>query len=137
MEDWIPPGAAQPAAKRSDKPFAARLPQKLLSHGALACVGHVSRVWDSSFLGAALRKQQLSNFYDVLYAALRGDPIGHAVDSMNLRWVRMSQQLEEMLKDPKHTSAEVVGTWMVRNDFRGYVVFGDPAARLSINAIKE
>lgn len=137
MEDWIPPGAAQSAQKRADRPFAARLPQKLLSHGALGCVGHVSRVWNYSFLGAALQKQQLSNFYDVLYSVLRGDPIGHAVDSMNLRWVKMSQQLDEILKDPKHTAPGVVGTWMVRNDFRGYVVCGDPAARLRLNAITE
>ena len=135
-EDWIPPHSTELPAKIADTPFVARLPQKLLSHGALGFIGHVSRVWDYSFLGVAGKQPQLNNFYGAVFSLLGGQAIGHATDSLNRRSITLAGELYDELQKPNHSKDHVTQLWMARNDFRGYVIIGDPAARLRLNVLQ-
>lgn len=131
-QDWVQTGAAQIA----QRPFVARLPQKLLANGALGFIGHVSRAWTYSILGAELDSQQITPFQSLMLALLRGARLGHATDYMNYQWGELTKQLLAHLEGEEALSKEqVVNLWLARNDFRAYVLLGDPAARLAVESL--
>lgn len=135
-EDWVRPSLLKRPKEIALKPFVARLPQKLLAHGMIGFIGHVSRTWTYSFLGAQLASQQIVPFQDTIYQLLSGQCIGHATDLLNEQWARLTVLLDGQLNNTKKYSKEqVVATWLARNDFRGYVVLGDPAVRIRIEAL--
>ena len=82
----------------ADKPFLSRLPQTLLAHpngGALAVLAHVERAWAYSFQGQR-GGSQMQGFRDVIGRLLRGERIGQATDTFNMRWAALSTELSEM-----------------------------------------
>ncbi len=120
--------------------FIAKLPQKLLSKGALAFVGHVDRAWGYSFGG---KKQQITSFENTLQKLIEGYPIGGAIESFSERYAAVSSELTKDLwkikvarrqSDDYHLSY----LWTTNNDARGYAIIGDPAVRLMVgnNAFK-
>ncbi len=118
--------------------FTAALPQQLLSHGALAVLGHVERAWGYSFISPSgdLHHQA---FITAMRTLMNGSPIGLATDaSFNMRYAEMSSDLsadlEELQWDSGHIDdAELAHRWTANNDARSYVVLGDPAARLPLS----
>lgn len=133
--DWIHPSANPHPDPVAAKPFVARLPQKMLARGAPAFIGHVSKVWDWSFLsidkidGAYLGT--LSAYKSALRYLLTGYPVGHATDALNGRWLTLTQLLDDAI-DHGAPQSDVVNRWKARNDCRGYVVLGDPFAHLIV-----
>ena len=129
--------------KIADKPFLSPLPQRLLAHpngGALACLAHVERAWAFSFQSARGGSQS-QGFRDVIGRLLRGDRIGQATDSFNVRWATLSTDLAE-LQNGVRLGADVplktLGRmWVARDDARNYVVLGDPAVRLRVEDMPE
>jgi hypothetical protein len=125
------------------KPFISQLPQKLLSHpegGALACLAHVDRAWAYSFISDNGGSQS-QGFRDVMGRIMRGERIGQAADSFNMRWAALSTSLAEYQKDIR-VGAEVPigrlkGMWMARDDARNFVIIGDPAVRLRVEDMPE
>jgi hypothetical protein len=122
----------------ADKPFLARLPQKLLGHpdgGALAVLAHVERAWAYSFQGQR-GGSQIQGFRDVIGRLLNGQRIGQATDMFNLRWAAISTDLSEMQADVAkgvEVSLRKLGNlWVSRDDARNFVVLGDPAVRLRV-----
>jgi hypothetical protein len=113
--------------------FMAKLPQKLLSKGALAFVGHVDRAWGYSFGG---KKGLISTFTDTLQRLTEGNTIGYAVECFNERYAGVSTELTKDLwrikagkkSDDYHLSL----LWTTNNDARGYAIIGDPAVRLMV-----
>jgi hypothetical protein len=72
---------------------------------------------------------------------LRGERVGQATLDFSRRYATYSADLRTML-DPsrpgaaKPAAAELVARWVERNDAQGYVVLGDPAARLRVEGLK-
>jgi hypothetical protein len=123
--------------------FVARLPQRLLTHprgGALAFVGHVERAHGSSFLWDATDGTSRSNIrpFDALVSRLmRGMPVGAALEPLNERYAELCADLAHQREEIEQSARApdlglLAGLWMASNDARGYVIFGDPAARLNV-----
>jgi hypothetical protein len=135
-QDWVRPTFFRKPAKIASKPFVASLPQKLLAYGLVAFIGHVSRAWDFSFLGVKRAGDQVGIFRETIGELLRGRPVGHATDYLNERWTRLTVLLDRQVANgEKYSKEEIIATWKARNDCRGYVILGDPAARLRVELL--
>ena len=134
-------------------PFVAALPQRMLrlkERGALAVVGHVERVWGTSFLAAGQTPPQGANshsykhtavFENVLDQLLKGQPIGSALDCFNMRYAALSTELTNLYHEigdhPSTKQAyELAERWTANNDAQGYIILGDPAVRLSCKPLE-
>ncbi|MEM9456854.1 MAG: hypothetical protein AAGF11_21935 [Myxococcota bacterium] len=116
-------------------PFVSALPTSLLGrpNGALAFVGHIDRSWGCSFTTKGSRpRSNTTTFESALARLLDGQPVGHALDYFNARYAELSTELSEELQDEfrEHDPYDLAALWTANNDARGYVVLGDPAARL-------
>jgi hypothetical protein len=121
-------------------PFVAALPQKLLAGGSLAVVGHVERAWSYSIQPPSVGPQLLP-FRNLIGRILAGEPVGHSTRDFSERYatasVTLARKLNPALPEAKPpTDADLVWTWVERNDAQNYVVLGDPAVRLRVNDLK-
>jgi hypothetical protein len=115
-----------------------RLPQVLLSRGALAVVGHVDAAFPYSFQGAdgAPTPQVLR---DPLQRLMQGRPAGWATDSLSLQWTMLAAQLDTpeyaglATSDPGMYGHVVTAKVNARN----YLVLGDPAVQLRVKELKD
>jgi hypothetical protein len=126
----------------ADQPFFAALPKALLSHpqgGALACIAHVERAWGCSFIHPQAGVQLLP-FANAIGRIIAGQPIGHAMDDFNRRYINLSamlaSKLENQLNEPV-SDEELAQEWLERNDAESYVIIGDPAVRLRIDLLQQ
>lgn len=116
--------------------FLSRLPQKMLAHprgGALAVIGHVERAWGYSFVWG--KTKSLTAFQSALTGLMCGAPIGYAFEYFNERYAEFSTELTQTLDDAQWTAVdpnELAGKWTANNDFKNYVVLGDPAVRAMV-----
>jgi hypothetical protein len=111
-------------------------------HGPLAMIGHVDLAWTYSFSDPRnLARRVPARILSVLDAWLRRARAGVALDALMRFYREANDALMERyqaqadaqvdgLPDPTDP-AERAQLWMLRNDLRGYVLLGDPAARLS------
>jgi hypothetical protein len=137
--DHFPSTRASGPAELATRPFVAALPQRLLSHpagGALAVIGHVELAWACSIrppqLGASLHP-----FRNFLSKILRGWPVGHAIRDFGDRASDAASRLVDAFDaGARPDDAQLAATWIERNDARNYVLLGDPAARLRVEAMK-
>ena len=127
--------------KIAAQPFYAALPKALLSHrngGALACIGHVDRAFAFSFLSPEAGPQ-LQPFRNAIGRILLGQPVGHAVKDFNERYAALSVELASLLEEvgfgAKIPAEQLSSDWLARNDAEGYMVLGDPAVSLRIDAL--
>jgi hypothetical protein len=127
------------------EPFVAAMPQAALRNpeGPLGVIGHLDLAWTYGYMSAKdLSTRRESRFMEPLYALARGSRAGVGLDLL-LRAYRdannallASYQSEENASTdgrPNPTDpVERAHFWMLRNDLRGYVLLGDPAARLPL-----
>ena len=113
----------------------ARLPQRMLSQGALAVMAHIDRAWSWSFqTGAGLPQNQVLR--STIDAVLSGLRVGLALDFFNLQWSTLAASLG--LLQSKVTAGQPVPTpslanlFIARDDARNYALFGDPAVQLRV-----
>jgi len=148
--------------RRGERPFVAALPQTLLQSrdGPLGFIGHMDLAWTYSFADLDRGPQAVprpARFVSALRSALRGDRIGlclrelmRAVGqaqtellSLQLKSALTSQLTGDPLTRPgersrvaetstRAASTRVGSLWMLRQDLLGYVLLGDPAARLPV-----
>ena len=118
----------------AEQPFVASLPQELLRRGALAFIGHVDRAWFYSF-GWPQVGAQTDTFQSALEAMLVGEPVGHALEYFQLKYLDLNNTLTEQslidnfsLQLPQ--GKDLTYVWTARNDARAYILLGDPLVRL-------
>lgn len=129
-QDWVHPSTGTPQ-QLAPNPYVSRLPQKLLANGALAFIGHISKAWGFSFLGVTNNQPEISLFSETLGSLMDGKPAGHALSCINRRTLELNGYVSDMYERPqKYTNQEKMITWMSRNDSRGYVLLGDPYAKI-------
>jgi hypothetical protein len=132
----------QPPRAIASKPFLAALPKRWLTHpqgGALACIGHVERAWGYSIIGPHAGPQ-IQTFQNAIGRILTGQPLGYALKDFKERYAALSTSLSAVLQqaewggtpDPNSLAAQ----WIERNDAEGYLLIGDPAAKIRVGDLQ-
>jgi hypothetical protein len=128
--------------KPGERPFVAALPQAALANpeGPLAVIGHVDLAWTYSFVDEASGESRASRIFSVLKALSRRSRAGVAMSALARHYRAANEDLmanheaDLTARPPGAAAGEDAArrahTWMRRNDLRGYVLLGDPAARL-------
>jgi hypothetical protein len=120
----------------ASKAFVSQLPQRLLAHrngGMLAIIGHVDRSWTSSFEGSP-QGEGINAFRYMLQRLLQGHTVGWAMEYLNQSYASLAAMhgnVEEEWRNRGGIDKELLAQlWLLRNDARNFMVFGDPAVRL-------
>jgi len=117
-----------------------RAARALLAKGALAVLAYIDRAWAFSFQTDRL-KPQVQDFRSVMELLLDGNRIGQATDDFNRRWSVLSAELSMLVEEQEAsgTTADLAtklgNRWVARDDARNYLVLGDPAVRLRVEAM--
>jgi len=115
------------------EPLIARLPQTLLSRGALAIIAHVDRAFSYAFEDV-MGTPQAQLLRTPLELLAKGKRVGLAADPLNLQWSALAAQLGMALggnsPGDQPRNALIANLYIARDDARNYVVLGDPAVRL-------
>ncbi|WP_437631113.1 hypothetical protein [Sorangium sp. So ce854] len=127
------------------RPFVAAMPQAALAspEGPLGVIGHMDLAWTYSFASASNpAESRKSRILSALRAMARGSRAGVALGTLLRSYGEANDAL--MATYQIEASARAEGRpdptdrvdrahlWMLRNDLRGYVLLGDPAARLPL-----
>jgi hypothetical protein len=131
--------------KKGDRPFVAALPQAALANpeGPLAVFGHMDLAWTYGFMDSEHPSQsRASRIASVLRTLANGSRAGTGLDALMRAFRDTNDQLltsyqaqedARVRGEPLPDDAKRRGVlWMIRNDLRGYVLLGDPAARLTL-----
>ncbi|XYH99304.1 hypothetical protein ACMHYB_05900 [Sorangium sp. So ce1128] len=127
------------------RPFVAAMPQAALANpeGPLAVIGHMDLAWTYSFSSASdPSESRKSRILSALQVMARGSRAGVALGTLLQSYgeandiLMASYQIEASARadgrpDPTDR-VDRAHLWMLRNDLRGYVLLGDPAARLPL-----
>ncbi|WP_437523239.1 hypothetical protein WME79_33725 [Sorangium sp. So ce726] len=130
---------------RGSRPFVAAMPQAALAspEGPLGVIGHMDLAWTYSFSSASNPAEgRKSRILAALRVMARGGRAGVALGTLLQSYgeandaLMASYQLEASARaegrpDPTDR-VDRARLWMLRNDLRGYVLLGDPAARLPL-----
>jgi hypothetical protein len=125
--------------------FVSALPKKLLAHprGPIAYLGHIDTAYlhgfddpDDPELGERW-SPRLKPFMDALQSLLTVQPVGLALQNMNMRFNNANAYLTSIFENSglnlrPDLLPRVANTYIFRNDAQNYMVLGDPAARLRI-----
>jgi hypothetical protein len=117
-------------------PFVAALPKALLGRegGALAVVAHVDRALGYSFVWPGAGRQ-IEVYRSTLAELGSGQPIGSALEYVSDRHAELATELRLAVDDVqlgrRADSALLAGLWSACTDARGFILLGDPAARLA------
>jgi hypothetical protein len=126
-------GASLPADGR---PFTAAVPKAVLAspQGPLAFIGHVDLAWTYSFRerDTGTPVDRPDRFVDVLHGLLRHDRVGVAFRELVVHYGRTNTELTALVESGVEDAERRGHLWMLRNDLAGYVLLGDPAARLPL-----
>ena len=130
------------------RPFVAALPQAALANpaGPLAVIGHVDLAWTYGFSGAKnLSESKKSRIYRPLEVLVRGSRAGLALEALMELYRGANDELSQSYQQEADARAQGradptdragrAHLWMLRNDLRGYVLLGDPAARLPLQQL--
>jgi len=126
-----------PASLAADgRPFVASVPKAVLAspEGPLAFIGHVDLAWTYSFreLDGERPVDRPNRFIDVFNGLLRRDRVGVAFRELLRHYGQANTELTALVESGVDDPQRRGHLWMLRNDLAGYVLLGDPAARLPI-----
>lgn len=131
-----PEQVLQSLPRPGEPPFVAAIPKAALGNprGPLAFIGHVDLAWSYSFreVDSGRPRFQPGRFVDTLAAALRGDRVGVAFRHL-FRWFeQVNTELTTLDEEREEQALRRAQLWMLRQDLAGFMLLGDPAARLSV-----
>ena len=124
-------------------PFLAALPQAALANpnGPLAVIGHIDLAWTFAFTDEG-RVSRASQVFNALRALLSGSRAGVGLDVIMSHYRDANHKLTTAYQDRQQArireepdpvdEQKLARQWMRRNDLRGYVLLGDPAAHLPL-----
>jgi hypothetical protein len=127
-----------------EPPFVAALPQAALANpgGPLAIIGHLDLAWSYGFqdIEKMSRGERHRRFHELVAQLVRGSRVGLALGASLLRARGQIQtELAVAAAAEAHAGQALIDQavrlghrWMVLADLDGYVVLGDPAARLAV-----
>ncbi|WP_233587971.1 hypothetical protein [Corallococcus sp. CA049B] len=131
--------------KSGERPFLAALPQALLANpqGPLAIIGHSDLAWTYGYVEPTdVYRSRASRITSALEVLANGSRAGVALDALMRFYRDVNESLmadyqarQEALTfgQPDPVEPRSLGhRWMLRNDLRGYILLGDPAARLAL-----
>jgi hypothetical protein len=139
-EDLAPVLTSLP--REGEPPFIAALPEAALANpdGPLAIIGHLDLAWSYGFcdLDKMSRGERHRRFHELVTQLVKGRRVGL---SLGASLMRAKNQVQNELtvaaaegaragEDPEQ-QVRLGHRWMVLQDLAGYVVLGDPAARLA------
>lgn len=129
------PEAVLRSLPRADqRPFIAALPKAVLANprGPLAFVGHLDLAWTYSFreLDGGRAQNRPGRFVQTLAALVRGHRVGAAFRELFRYFEQTNTELSTLDEGEVTAPLRRAHLWMLRQDLAGYVVLGDPAARL-------
>jgi hypothetical protein len=121
------------------------MPQAALANpeGPLAFIGHVDLAWSASFSDPRdITLGRHDRILSTLVALANGSRAGVAFDALVRHYRETNDELASSYQAEKDArvwsrpdptdATERAQLWMLRNDLRGYVLLGDPAAQLSV-----
>lgn len=124
----------------------ASLSRRLLAHpsgGALAVIGHVSKVWSYSYGQLPRRTKSgeseeegtdIETFVVTMKRLMEGFPVGAAIEPFKTRHAAIASELVARLGKAEEgklfDSAELVELWTKEIDARNWIIVGDPAVHL-------
>ncbi len=122
-----------PAADQA--PFIASIPKAALANpdGPLGFIGHVDLAWTYAFRrvdGNDKTQSRPARFGELLRAAVEGSRIGVAFRELYSAFTQIDSELVYRQADPNTPPERRGHLWMLRQDLAGYILLGDPAARL-------
>ena len=127
-------------------PIMSRLPQALLSRGALAVIGHIDMAFPYAFqdVSGTPQVQAVRTPLELLMGSRR---TGMAADSLSIMWSARSSQLAlaqsqntpsaaAASTSPAPASRAIAQMTIARDDARNYIILGDPATQLRVKDLK-
>ncbi len=142
MYDTFALKAGEEPRQISERPFVARLPQRMMAHpqgGALAVIGHVDRVWSYSFQTPSAG-DQIGPFREMIRRVLRGQSVGRAMKEFKDRYAALCVYLvcvQQKLEAGQHMEPEEYARLVTEcSDAQNYVILGDPAVKLRIGELQ-
>ena len=130
--------------RAGERPFVAALPQALLANpaGPLAVIGHMDLAWTFGFTDPGGKHSRASRMHAAQRAIAGGSRVGVGLDALMHAYREVNDELMACYQSQRDAAARgrpdptdprrLGDTWMQRNDLRGYVLLGDPAARLAV-----
>ena len=127
-----------------ERPFVAALPQALLANpkGPLAVIGHMDLAWTFGFTDPGGKRSRASRMHAAQRAIVGGSRVGVGLDALMHAYREVNDELMACYQQQREAAARgrpdpldprrLGDVWMQRNDLRGYVLLGDPAARLAV-----
>jgi hypothetical protein len=116
---------------QAERSFVSAMAKRILgkSNGALAMIGHINVIYQSSIEWISAGPQ-IQTFETALRSIFRGDRIGMAMQPFSERYAELSSALimnttAEEARDPE----ELTFLRTAAKDARDYILIGDPAAR--------
>ncbi len=136
---------------QSGRPFISAHAKVCLANprGPLAIVGHLDLAWSYSFqdLDTGKGVKRPARFLRVLDSVLKGDRYGLSICDLQEASGQANKQLLDTYDSERRAKVEKTNyavnpaqrghLWMMRQDLAGYVLLGDPAARLPILSFRE
>jgi len=132
-----------------NRPFIASVPQAALENpnGPLAFMGHVDLAWTYSFseldTGKSVSRPQ--RFMDIVRSVLKTDRLGISFRELIRFFSITNTELTSLVDRDEGRSGGTLSPedrarrahlWMLRQDLAGYILLGDPAARLPLSNSK-
>jgi len=131
-----------------EAPFVSALPQAALANprGPLAVFGHADLAWNYSFMqGDGSPASAASRILGLLEVLANGSRAGVALDVLMRAYREANDALTTayaLIRDAEDEGnpspidpVALAHLWMLRNDLRGYLLLGDPAARLGVEPV--